>query len=240
MPDIFDAPDNTALDATTDYLAALVGEDKKFKDVSALARGKAEADAYIATLTKSLDELRDELKTRETAGSILDQLKSLQQNPGANVPPVIPDPPERKVLTPEELEAMLDRRLTEREARDLAKSNREAVQADLVKKYGSVEAVQAEVARKAKELDIKPEIMKQMAEQSPKAFAALFSPKSAPPSPPRSGVNTSAQSYSPTGERRQSYWDDLKKADRAAYFSKELTIQRHNDAMRLGETFFDI
>ena len=65
------------IDPNKDYLAELVGEGKKFKTDKDLARGKYEADLYVKTLERQLDELRnDHLKLREdyTARAKLEEL----------------------------------------------------------------------------------------------------------------------------------------------------------------------
>src|SRR5882757_7528259 len=71
------------LDQSRNYLADLVGPDKKFKTNEDLARGKAEADVTIELFKKRQDELRtDYLKLREEANEqaklqdLLDRLEN--------------------------------------------------------------------------------------------------------------------------------------------------------------------
>ena len=57
-----DANDDATFDSTKDYLKELVGEGKKFKTVEDLAKGKAESDAFISSVTRENKELRDSYK----------------------------------------------------------------------------------------------------------------------------------------------------------------------------------
>jgi hypothetical protein len=79
LTNIFDVqPDATiqTVDENVDYVTELVGEGKKFKDISGLARGKAEADLTIEVLKKKLDDLNKELTTRASLETFLDQMKA--------------------------------------------------------------------------------------------------------------------------------------------------------------------
>jgi hypothetical protein len=57
-------------------------------------------------------------------------------------------------------------------------------------------------------------------------------------SPPQSRQRTN-QFGQTAPERTWSWYQNLKKSDPKAYFSKEITLQMHNDAQRLGEKFRD-
>lgn len=247
MADIFQPVDDqtTQLDPNADYLTELVGEGKKFKDAQALAKSKMMADRHITNLETELEETRLELKQRIGFQEAMDQLKLLNK-PVVNEPSNIdtPDQSERKdVLTPEQLEALLERKLTERESKNLQERNQNFVQSELVKHFGSEEIARSEINRKAKELDISPDVLKSMAQKTPKAFLALVveAPRNVNTSVPKSSiVMSNEKTFNPTGSKKQSYWNNLKKSDPKSYYSKEASIERHNQAISLGEAYFDV
>lgn len=244
MADLFEqvADNTTQPDENKDYIAELVGDGKKFKDTQALAKSKVIADQHITTLETELAELRNELKQRSNLSETIDQLKSLAKRPEEPSNEGIPDQSERKdVLTPEQLEDLLERKLTERETQKVLKDNQDFVQLELVKRFGSEDIARSEINRKARELSISPEQMRLMAQNTPKVFLALVleQKQQINTSTPRSSVNVQS-TFKPTGPKTKSYWETVKKSDPNLYFSKEASIERHNQAIELGEAFFDI
>lgn len=241
MADIFseDQTDINTTDPTKDYLEELVGDGKKFSDTKALARGKIEADLFIERIKQDNAELREELKQKVALQEVLDQLKGMRNEPNREESHTPPEDGTKSLtpVTPEELEALLDKKLNERQSQSTLLRNQDYVQAELKKVFGSEDIVRSEINRKAKELDIKPEVLRQMAQQTPKAFLALvIQDRSTPVSTPRSSV--SLGTFKPVGQRTKAQWDELRKRDPLAYHSKEQTIERHNDAVKLGEAFF--
>src|SRR5688572_12541162 len=88
MTDLFSGSNNEPADSGDDnnqgsILEQLVGEGKKFADAEALAKCKAESDAFIETLKREQAELRRELDTRLSLEDFLDQQKA---TPAAGTP----------------------------------------------------------------------------------------------------------------------------------------------------------
>lgn len=243
MADLF-AEDQTAteIDPAKDYFSELVGEGKKFADEKALARAKAESDLFIEKVKQDNAALREELKQKVAFQEVLDQLKSMKTPPEQPQEQTNSEDKERKYLTQEELDTLLETKLAARKAQADTQTNVELVQAALVKAYGSDDLARAEINRKAKELDVKPDVLRQMAQTSPKAFLALMIETSKAPltMTPRTSMSTTGSEFKPTGARTQRQWDELRKRDPVAYHSKELTIQRHKNAMETGEAWFDV
>ena len=239
MADIFteDKP-VTDVDPNKDYYEELVGDGKRFKDNKALAHSKVEGDSHIKRIEADNAALRDELKQKVALQEVLDQLRALRNEPKEE--PHTPPEGERKGLTPEELEALFESKLAARDSLAVAKQNQDYVQEELKKRFGSEELVRAEVSRKAKELDMKPEVLRDMAQKTPKAFLTLMGERTQKTSDaaPRTSISGSTN-FSPTGARTQKDWQELRKRDPVSYHSKELTIKRHNDAIALGDAFFN-
>lgn len=235
--------DNT----NTDFLNTLVGEDKKFKTVQDLAKGKAEADAFIARLQQENEGLRGELKTRTNLDDALDRiLKSSPvnaQDTNQNNQTGENDA-DRTALTPEKIAQLIEDKVSERERVAQAQANLKTVKQRLAEAFGPSYVTRLDDA--AKELGLSKEQINGMAMSQPQVLLRLvgvdkpssvqrneadnlFSP---PASGTRTGLNQSAV------ERTQRYYNELKQRNAAEYWKPSTQNQMHKDALRLGEKFF--
>lgn len=237
-----------AADPNKNWLEELVGEGKKFKDPVELARGKAEADAFIERLKREQEELRTELNTRLTLEQYLDKMGNTSQTNGRSDPP--PNEPNgdgsntTASLKPEDIERLIETKVSERETQRIQSQNRAETRQKLVEAFGN------DYISKLKEvggaLGLSAERLDAMAAESPKAFLKLVGADTAPQQQrrpdslfvPPTGHNTT-QPRSVSGDRTKSYYDAMKKADSKNYWSASVQNQMHKDALRLGENFFD-
>src|ERR1041384_5868536 len=71
------------IDESKNYLEELVGENKKFKDVEALAKGKHQADLFVKHLTDRMDEMRRDYLALQadnnTKARLEDYIKTLRE-----------------------------------------------------------------------------------------------------------------------------------------------------------------
>lgn len=245
MTNLFNT-DTPAIDPSRNYLDELVGEGKKFKSVDDLARGKAEADAYIATIVRQLDETKQELNTRARLEEMLTQLRP---TPAAAPQPAAVDPlqsehrEQTNGFTADDVDKLINERLTQREIARTKQQNFDFAKQELEKAFGTN---YGEVLKnKASELGVAPEWVNNLATENPKALLKLVGAEQAAPrpqapslfSPPASQVQ--AQFQAGATERTQSYYKALKIKDPTTYYSNATTVQMHKDAQRLGERFFD-
>src|SRR5882724_132878 len=128
-------------DPTKDYLADLVGPDKKFKTVNDLARGKAEADTTIELFKRRQDELRtDYLKLREEANAqaklqdLIDRLENPSQNTPVVTPPVTE--PKQPTIDPAQLQSLVSSSILEHETNKKRTENYNLVQSKLQEMLG--------------------------------------------------------------------------------------------------------
>lgn len=244
-----DPADNTP-DPAKNYLEELVGEDKKFKTPEDLARGKAEADAFIERLKREQEELRKELNTRLTLEQYLDRIGT-KQDPSRN--DSTPNEPNgggvgnetQTSLKAEDIEQLIERKVSERERQRIQEQNVMQVKQELQRAFGS--DFTSKLRETGQALGMTEEEMNSLAASRPKAFLKLVGADQAPAAsasnnslftPPSSSLNT-ASAAKPTGDRTQSYYDAIKQKDPKAYWSPAVQNQLHQDAIRLGERFFD-
>jgi hypothetical protein len=225
--DIFDAipeDDTVTIDESKDYVAELVGEGKKFKDTSALAKGKYQADMTIEVLKKKLDDLNKELNTRTTLESFLDKMKD-----GKEPPVVTQVPPDLKPdqLDDEALEARLNAILAQREAKQKQETNADRVKRVLTEQLG--DQVQLTLNHRSKELGVSLDELKRIASSSPTAFFKLVGVEETQgtpqyPSQARTSVN-SLSTPTNTGVKNKAYYDKMKQTNPKAYFEPKITSE---------------
>lgn len=232
----------------TGPLDELVGQDKKFKTVEALAKGKQESDAYIGKLESENKELRDlvtasqtKMQEIEAKLNFMSELKSVTQ-PTQSV--TTPDPAKptvttQKGLTEEDVVKVMERaRTEERRTNNIKEAN-----AALVAQFGS--EASAVITLRASELGVTKEYLTEMAAQSPQAFYATvgFSPKGSSGNQTLSsrvqGQTVSGGNMSKAGLRNKAYYDDLKKTMGAWKFSTDSNLQKQmwRDMQELGDRF---
>lgn len=241
MTDIFDPIDTPDIDPDKDYLSEYVGEGKKFKDVQALAKAKAAADAHIRKLEAEAATAREQLQNSKTIEDFVNQMRTQTANrqDGDNQPfengqgkppaPVIAD----------NLDEVISKKLSDARLREKLQDNQDYVKAQLQQKFG--DRYVDRVLQVASTLDMTKEEMSVLAAEKPKAFLKLVDDHSTPPrdgvAPPTNRFN--AQGIQTNGARTWSYYENLKKSDRKLYNSQRIQSEMHREAMKQGAAFFD-
>lgn len=215
------------LDPNKDYLAELVGEGKKFKDPTELAKGKAYSDAHIATLEATLNNMRQELAQRKTTEDLINRINQLQQPQQTQTLQQdnqhLQQGEQTKGLTLEDVQKLLG----ERDVQSQRAFNLNSATQKLREQFGD-EATRV-VDQKAQELGVGKEFLKGIAEQTPNVFLALFAGAEAPTKPNNLFNAPSPSSYRPQdGKPLQETWktlNALKATDPNKYWSSQ--YQRH-------------
>lgn len=241
-------PDNNQqqMDQNKNYFSELVGEGKKFKDQEALARGKAEADNYVASLTSELDTLRqDYLKLREDhmAGAkleqLIDQLNKQQQRNADDYTPPVGEVKQKPELNLEEVKKSVLDDLKREKVLEEERNNLASIQEKLKERFGN--NAQNILKQQRDALKMTQEQVDSLARQAPAAFMRLMGLDEKPTetfqAPPSS---TQRSEFSPTTQKRTwSWWQNLKRESPSKYWDPKAISQRHKDAMDLGDAFND-
>ena len=236
--DIFDAPPAIeTIDPAKDYLSEYVGEGKKFADAAALARAKAESDAFIKRILDEKRLLEEDLKTRTNYQEFIDQMKTVQKAP---VAPNQETPPVQ--VTPPSVEPDLEKRVAEaiekREADNTRTRNLIDVQQKLIETYGNDYANR--VKSRAQELGIPVAWLNDAAAKSPQAFYAMIGLQK--PQEPNtrqvpSSVNTAAMMAPGSNTKNWAYYNNLRKTNPVQYNSKQVQAEMWEQAKKLGPDF---
>lgn len=239
MDDIFTQVDieETNDDQNLNPVEQLVGDGKKFKSVEDLAKAKLESDRFIAKLQQELAELRQEVTKKATIDEILTQIKSAQagnaqlerelsqaQEQGR---PQVPQVPE--VSGTPDLEAELEKLLSKKEQERQRKANAEIVSQKLQEAYGADATLH--LNKRARELGVTVDYLKEIATQSPKLFFEVTGLNSNQQKLPQSVAPQSRVTPLPegAGKRDRAYYERLKAQDRTKYFHPDTQLQLYKD-----------
>ena len=230
----------------TSFLDRLVkAKGDNWKDTEVLAKGKLEADAYIAQLEQQAKELREEVAKQDYAKQLLDQLQSkatdsttvkteepkVDNNSGTHT-----DGDTKPKVGEDDLKSLVSQTISALEQEKIVSKNVAFVSEELAKTYGT--DATAFVQKKAQELGMSVARLEEIAKESPTAFFTLIGePKKEIPSMVKTTVRTEAALQTNTSERNWEYYQRLRRENKNRYFSPEVQQQLLRDKQRLGKNF---
>ena len=237
MTDVFntttEAPDNE----TKSFLESLVGDGKKFKSAEELARGKAEADAHIERLNKTLDELREEVTKQDYAKKLLEELEQRKHNEAPIQRTPAPDGQETKPDTKVEvdLDSLVEKALLKKEQERSASQNLKAANEKMEAAFGD-KAAQV-LQTRAKELGMNVDRLKAIASESPSAFFALMGGQTDTKATSVKSTVT-IDNFTNPNERGFQYYQNLRRQNKKAYYTPKVQRQMEADLQRMGKEKF--
>ena len=223
-----------------DKLVQAKGEN--WRDPETLAKGKLEADGYIKNLEDQLASMREDIKKQDYQNEILTQL----QNKATETSAVNPEVPNDNTsvntqnttgaVNEEDLKSLVEKTLNQRELQAKVQTNLELVDKELEGSFGT--EAKAQIEKKATELGMSIDRLREIAAESPNAFFALIGENKRPVDPIVSGsVRTEGVSMQPSTERNFEYYQNLRRENRNLYYSAKTQQQMFEDKARLGDKF---
>ena len=227
------------------YLKKLVeAKGENWGDPEVLAKGKLEADGYIKNLEEQLTQMREDLKKQDYKDQVIEHL----QTQAAGTTDAKPEGPNNNngsaddqnttaSMSEEDLKSLVEKTLTQREKDSLVSQNLSFVEQELEKAFGT-EAVDV-VKKKAAELGMSMDRLKDIAAESPNAFLTLVGekPKNAFNPMVQGSVRTEGVNMQTTADRNWAYYQNLRRTDSHTYYTPKVQQQLMEDKMRLGESF---
>ena len=215
---------------------------ENWKDPEVLAKGKLEADGYIKTLEDQLAQMREDMKKQDYQAQILEQL----QNKATESTAVNNEVPNNNgdintqnttaSVDEETLKSLVEQTLTQREKDNTVQQNLSQVDKELESSFGTEAA--ATVQKKAQELGMSMDRLRDIAAESPSAFFTLIGQPQKTFSPMVQGsVRTEGVNMQASTERDWSYYQKLRRENRNLYYSPKVQQQMFQDKARLGEKF---
>ena len=241
--------DLVTLDENKDYLAELVGPDKKFKSEEDLAKGKYLADSYIQVLEKRLDAITEDYKkAREEnmAGpklqELLDKLEATQKQLTSREPPVSNEDT-KAAFKPEDVESLVSSSILKHEQTRKEQENYATVRAKLEEQFGH--SYKDVLKKKSNQLGLSDDEVNSMARKNPNLFIKTFDLNEPVDNkfqaPPRTNLRSDNFAQKAKSENHTwSYYEDLRKKDPMAWLDKKIAVQMEKDAQALGRDFYDI
>lgn len=237
------------VDPNHDWLSEYVGEGKKFKDVTDLAKGKAFSDLHIARLEKEAAELRAELQTRIKLEEFMDRMNSTNtqgasgqatQTAGTGTNDGTATNP---ALSPDEIEKVVEQKLQAKEAALRTQQNLAMTKEKLYEAFG--ENFAAELEARVNALGLSKELVNSLAKTEPKALFAMLgitnqqkSQQDLFASAPRSTVNSAGLGMAAPAEKTFKDYEKLRRQNPAQYWSTQVQAEIHRQAQKLGERFY--
>jgi hypothetical protein len=213
-----------------------------WRDPETLAKGKLEADGYIKNLEDQLATMREDMKKQDYQNEILTQL----QNKATETSAVKTEVPNNNTsvdtqnttgaVNEEDLKSLVEKALTEREKNNTVQQNLSQVDKELENSFGT--EAEATVKKKAQELGMSMDRLREIASESPTAFFTLIGEQQKSFSPLVQGsVRTEGVNMQSSTERDFNYYQKLRRENRNLYYSAKTQQQMFEDKNRLGEKF---
>lgn len=225
----------------------LVGEGKKFKTPDDLAKAKLESDRFIEKLQNEQRELREELSKRLSAEEALRRAQEAgsRVETGATTPQT--PPPQRQQESTVDIMSEVEKVLNRRDQQKTTQSNIEQVTSKMTSTYGTVDKAAEVVQLKAQELGMSVAKLQELASENPKAFFTLLGVNDKATEVPKTSSwgntkNTVAMKNGTSGSQvspgTYKWYQEIRKADPAAYYSPRVQLQMDKDAREKGEKFY--
>lgn len=215
----------------------------KDKSLDEVIKAKVESDLFIKTQNARLDDLRnDYLKLREeaTAKVSLQDLIARQEQLLANPDRTVTTQTEetKPSLKPEDIEALLEQKFTQRDKLSKETENFNFVKAKLKEMYG--DKASEVLKQRMDTLGLDQAFTDDLARSHPQVFLKTFGVEETyrqqDTAPPRSSQRQT--SFAPTVQKRDwNFYQEMKKTNPRMYLDPKIAIQMHNDAIALGSDF---
>lgn len=214
-------------DPYADKLQEIVNEEgvQKYKSIEDAIEGLKHSQEFIAKLKQENEQFRSEIDKRLSAEQVLKELKAENK----------PDEKPSTEFSPEAIQELVDKRLEAKTVEQRAKANEDLVQQKLKQEFG--DKANEIVMSKAKEMNLSPDNLRKLSQESPQAVFSMFglasTKQESVASKLHSSVNTEASP--PTGERNYQWYNKLRRDNPGQY--KQMYSQMMRDAEKPG--FFD-
>jgi phage antirepressor YoqD-like protein len=224
-----------------DKLVETKGEN--WRDPETLAKGKLEADGYIKNLEDQLVQMREDMKKQDYQADLLAQLQNkatetttVNNGESNNNNGSIDTQNTTGVVDEDTLKSLVEKTLTQREKNSTVQQNLSQVDKELESSFGTEAA--ATVQKKAEELGMSMDRLRDIASESPSAFFTLIGQPEKTFSPMVQGsVRTEGVNMQASADRNWSYYQNLRRENPNQYYSPKVQQQLIQDKMKMGDKF---
>lgn len=216
---------------------------ENWRDPETLAKGKLEADGYIKNLEDQLVQMREDMKKQDYQADLLAQLQNkatetttVNNGESNNNNGSIDTQNTTGVVDEDTLKSLVEKTLTQREKNSTLQQNLSQVDKELESSFGTEAA--ATVQKKAEELGMSMDRLRDIASESPSAFFTLIGQPEKTFSPMVQGsVRTEGVNMQASADRNWSYYQSLRRENPNQYYSPKIQQQLIQDKMKMGDKF---
>ena len=242
--DLLDDSEDPQIDPNKDYLADLVGEDKKYKSNEDLAKAYAHADSYIEMLTKERDEFRpeyqrllDESKTRARLEDLIAQLEGQQSLTSREDNTHNSNEDTKPAYDPTQVESLISSKIQQHEQTKKETDNYNKVMDRLSERFGS--NYKNVLKEQAKSLGLDNEDVNLMARKNPNLFFKTFDLNARQTETFESPTRSDVQFAPKTKEKRGwNYYQKLRENNPQAWLDPKIAVQMDKDLQAMGRDEF--
>lgn len=236
----FNSDDNqdTGTESFVDRLVKAKGD--QWRDPEVIAKGKVEADTYIAELKAQNEELK---KMADQKAKLEELIAKIEQkavaptttNTQSSKPGSTEESNTKTAASEEEIQSLVEKTITEREKAQTTRQNIAQVDKQLSEMFGT--EAKEKVKDKAASLGLSVERLQELAAESPTAFFGLFGEKPKDFRPMTTGtIRTESLNQHSSDRRDNKYYQKLRK-ENPRLFNRSFD-QMIKDRERLGDTFY--
>lgn len=211
-----------------DEVRDLIGEGKKYQNTEEALKALYHSQNHISTIEEENKEMREQIKSHESAKELLDEMKNSSTPTGETN------------IDPSAINQMISENLTQREQQQKLTDNMQFVDKQMKQLYG--DKAENVLTSKATELGMSIDQMANVAANSPNAFLNWFE-QVKPDGSPNLSSNLNMDGTTPHGGGdvtpfSYKYFQNLRKENPSEYMSEKVQIQMHNKMQELGEGFW--
>lgn len=218
----------------------LVGEGKKYKDPDELARAYANIEAHTKTVERENAEIRARLDTLEANPNQRNEDdKGREPAPPGDNPPAPPNQAPNASDKDVDFRSQIREEVKALNEADRTKNNVESAAQRMIEVYGDTAKANEAVQKRAQELGVSVEWLRDSAGRSPSAFFATMgisqgASQSTPASRPGVHLDTGPNSNVKNFE----YFDRIRKENPKLYFTAATQTEMMKEARNQGSDFY--
>ena len=226
--------ESTPKETTEDWVSLIVKEKgDQWSDPQALAKGYIHAQDRI----KELEQFEAKAKEQDYAKALLDRLQAqapTSTSGNLEEPSTKGSSEEGNTTTnPEDIQSLIERSLSEREAKAISERNIKLTNDYLESTFG--EAAEARVNEAAQRLGMTKDALRSIAEKSPEAFKTLVTKGEKQDNRTVTSTVNTTDFNSNSSERNQAFYSKLRRENKSLYYSADIQRQMFDDRVRLGD-----
>jgi len=217
----------------------LVGEGRKYSDPDQLAKAYAHIERHARTLEAENARIRAERDVKDATNHQQDPETREQEPPQMRQDPPNSEAPKNS-STPgsDDFRSQIREQVRALNEEDRAQANMDTAARKMVEVFGSEQAANEAIRKRAQELDVSVEWLRDSAGRSPNAFYASMGINAPAGDRSTPSPNSEVRLTDNSKQRNFEFFDRMRKDDPKLYFSAATQTEMLNEAKKQGAAFY--